>query len=76
VRLLLALSEAVTSARERRDSLLRETHYRYRVVVDLSYTREPFNCLLVDSGSVVAVRVKALFSLSPKALAFIEECDI
>jgi hypothetical protein len=76
------LSEAVDVCKKR----IRETLASTRdspidivgVVVDLSYTREPFPiaCLWIQDPSLPP-GVKALFSLrGPKALAFIQECKV
>jgi hypothetical protein len=76
------LSEAVDVCKKRKGETLASAKDSpidiVGVVVDLSYTREPFPivCLWIQDSSLPS-GVKALFSLrGSKALAFIEECDI
>jgi hypothetical protein len=76
------LSEAVNVCKKRKGETLASTRDSpvdiVGVVVDLSYTREPFPiaCFWIQDSSLPS-GVKALFSLrGSKALAFIEECDI
>jgi hypothetical protein len=76
------LSEAVDVCKKRQIDTLASTKDSpvdiVGVIVDLSYTREPFPivCLWIQDPSLPS-GVKVLFSLrGSKALTFIEECDV
>lgn len=76
------LSEAAEVCKKRKSDTLPSTRDSpidiVGMIVDLSYAREPFPiaCLWIQDPSLPS-GVKALFSLrGPKALDFIEECDV